>query len=56
MLRSSVVLDEHILTDFPLARNVNLLHYLITILERKYPQVLKFHGDLPSVPEAAKVK
>uniref|UniRef100_A0A3Q2XPV9 Dishevelled associated activator of morphogenesis 1b n=1 Tax=Hippocampus comes TaxID=109280 RepID=A0A3Q2XPV9_HIPCM len=35
--------------------NVNLLHYLITILEKKYPQVLKFHGDLPSVPEAAKV-
>ncbi|XP_051908014.1 disheveled-associated activator of morphogenesis 1-like isoform X2 [Hippocampus zosterae] len=36
-------------------KNVNLLHYLIAILEKKYPQVLEFDADLPSVPEAAKV-
>ncbi|KAM9779112.1 disheveled-associated activator of morphogenesis 1b isoform 3-T3 [Syngnathus typhle] len=42
-------------TKSSIDKNINLLHYLITILEKKYPKVLKFHGDLPSVPEAAKV-
>lgn len=37
-------------------RNITLLHYLITILEKKYPKVMQFHGDLQNVPEAAKVK
>lgn len=37
-------------------RNITLLHYLITILEKKYPKVLQFQEDLKSVPEAAKVK
>ncbi|TRY94074.1 hypothetical protein DNTS_027309 [Danionella cerebrum] len=36
-------------------KNVTLLHYLITILEQKYPKVSFVHNDLQSVPEAAKV-
>ncbi len=39
-----------------LNRNVTLLHYLITILEQKYPKVSLIHEDLHNVPEAAKVK
>lgn len=39
-----------------LNRNVTLLHYLITILEQKYPKVSLIHEDLHDVPEAAKVK
>ncbi|XP_054617510.1 disheveled-associated activator of morphogenesis 1-like isoform X5 [Dunckerocampus dactyliophorus] len=42
-------------TKSSIDKNINLLHYLITILEKKYPKVLKFQGDLQSVPEAAKV-
>ncbi|XP_077367660.1 disheveled-associated activator of morphogenesis 1b isoform X1 [Festucalex cinctus] len=42
-------------TKSSIDKNINLLHYLITILEKKYPKVLQFHADLPSVPEAAKV-
>lgn len=37
-------------------RNITLLHYLITILEKKYPKVLMFQEDLQSIAEAAKVK
>lgn len=37
-------------------RNITLLHYLITILEKKYPKVLMFQEDLQSISEAAKVK
>lgn len=37
-------------------RNITLLHYLITILEKKYPKVMQFQEDLQNVPEAAKVK
>lgn len=44
----------HILTHS--LRNITLLHYLITILEKKYPKVLMLQEDLQSVPEAAKVK
>uniref|UniRef100_A0AAR2KI25 Dishevelled associated activator of morphogenesis 1b n=1 Tax=Pygocentrus nattereri TaxID=42514 RepID=A0AAR2KI25_PYGNA len=36
-------------------RNVTLLHYLITILEQKYPKVVLFQEDLQNVSEAAKV-
>lgn len=39
-----------------LCRNITLLHYLITILEKKYSKVLMFQEDLKAVPEAAKVK
>lgn len=37
-------------------RNITLLHYLITVLEKKYPKVLMLQEDLQSIPEAAKVK
>lgn len=37
-------------------RNITLLHYLITILEKKYPKVMRFQEDLQNVQEAAKVK
>ncbi|XP_072222210.1 disheveled-associated activator of morphogenesis 1-like [Leuresthes tenuis] len=36
-------------------RNVTLLHYMITVLERKFPAVLSFSEELQSVPEASKV-
>ncbi|KAM9466291.1 disheveled-associated activator of morphogenesis 1-A [Clarias gariepinus] len=36
-------------------KNITLLHYLIMILEQKYPKVVLFHEDLQNVPEAAKV-
>uniref|UniRef100_A0ACB8G5Z1 Disheveled-associated activator of morphogenesis 1 n=1 Tax=Sphaerodactylus townsendi TaxID=933632 RepID=A0ACB8G5Z1_9SAUR len=36
-------------------RNITLLHYLITIVEKKYPKVLNLHEELKHVPEAAKV-
>jgi len=39
-----------------LNRNISLLHYLITILEQKYPKVCLIHEDLHNVPEAAKVQ
>uniref|UniRef100_A0A3Q2DIZ7 Dishevelled associated activator of morphogenesis 1b n=1 Tax=Cyprinodon variegatus TaxID=28743 RepID=A0A3Q2DIZ7_CYPVA len=42
-------------TKSSIDKNITLLHYLITILEKKYPKVLKFQEDLQSVSEAAKV-
>ncbi|KAG7242962.1 hypothetical protein INR49_017653 [Caranx melampygus] len=39
---------------YEMSRNITLLHYLITILEKKYPKVLLFQEDLQSVSEAAK--
>uniref|UniRef100_A0A3Q4BKP1 Uncharacterized protein n=1 Tax=Mola mola TaxID=94237 RepID=A0A3Q4BKP1_MOLML len=42
-------------TKSSIDKNITLLHYLITILEKKYPKVLMFHEDLQSVPDAAKV-
>uniref|UniRef100_A0A8C7PG41 Disheveled-associated activator of morphogenesis 1 n=1 Tax=Oncorhynchus mykiss TaxID=8022 RepID=A0A8C7PG41_ONCMY len=42
-------------TKSSIDKNITLLHYLITILEKKYPKVLMFQEDLQSVPEAAKV-
>uniref|UniRef100_A0A3Q2SNS6 Dishevelled associated activator of morphogenesis 1b n=1 Tax=Fundulus heteroclitus TaxID=8078 RepID=A0A3Q2SNS6_FUNHE len=42
-------------TKSSIDKNITLLHYLITILEKKYPKVLKFQDDLQSVSEAAKV-
>ncbi len=41
---------------FCVCRNITLLHYLITILEKQYPKVLMFQEDLQSISEAAKVK
>lgn len=37
-------------------RNITLLHYLITIIEKKYPKVFSLHEELKDVPRAAKVK
>nr|XP_023681253.1 disheveled-associated activator of morphogenesis 1 isoform X1 [Paramormyrops kingsleyae] len=42
-------------TKSSIDKNITLLHYLITILEDKYPKVLQFQEDLQNVPEAAKV-
>lgn len=37
-------------------RNITMLHYLIMIFEKNYPDTLNIQQDLLSVPEAAKVK
>lgn len=37
-------------------RNITMLHYLIMIFEKNYPDTLHIQQDLGSVPEAAKVK
>ncbi|CAN9507366.1 unnamed protein product [Ophioblennius macclurei] len=42
-------------TKSSIDKNITLLHYLITILEKKYPKVLMFQEDLSSISEAAKV-
>ncbi|MBN3323653.1 DAAM1 protein, partial [Atractosteus spatula] len=42
-------------TKSSIDKNITLLHYLITVLEKKYPKVALFHEDLQNVPEAAKV-
>ncbi|XP_035234924.1 disheveled-associated activator of morphogenesis 1 isoform X1 [Anguilla rostrata] len=42
-------------TKSSIDKNITLLHYLITILEKKYPKVVLFQEDLQNVPEAAKV-
>lgn len=36
-------------------KNITLLHYLITVLEQKYPKVMTFSEELQNVPEASKV-
>uniref|UniRef100_A0A671ULT2 Dishevelled associated activator of morphogenesis 1b n=1 Tax=Sparus aurata TaxID=8175 RepID=A0A671ULT2_SPAAU len=41
-------------TKSSIDKNITLLHYLITILEKKYPKVLMFQEDLQSISEAAK--
>uniref|UniRef100_A0A8C9VRH3 Dishevelled associated activator of morphogenesis 1b n=1 Tax=Scleropages formosus TaxID=113540 RepID=A0A8C9VRH3_SCLFO len=42
-------------TKSSIDKNITLLHYLITILEKKYPKVMLLQEDLKNVPEAAKV-
>lgn len=42
-------------TKSSIDKNITLLHYLITILEQKYPKVPLFQEDLQNVSEAAKV-
>ena len=39
-----------------ICRNITLLHYMITVLQKKYPKVAAFSEELLNVPEAAKVK
>ncbi|XP_060127190.1 disheveled-associated activator of morphogenesis 1 isoform X2 [Zootoca vivipara] len=42
-------------TKSSIDKNITLLHYLITIVEKKYPKVLNLHEELRDVPQAAKV-
>ncbi|KTF74079.1 hypothetical protein cypCar_00023658 [Cyprinus carpio] len=42
-------------TKSSIDKNITLLHYLITILEKKYSKVMIFSEELQNVPEAAKV-
>lgn len=37
-------------------RNITLLHYLIMIFEKNYPDLLDIQSELQHLPEAAKVK
>ncbi|XP_076848536.1 disheveled-associated activator of morphogenesis 1-like [Brachyhypopomus gauderio] len=48
-------LNKIVDTKSSIDRNVTLLHYLITLLEQKYPKVALIQDDLQNVPEAAKV-
>uniref|UniRef100_A0A8C6V0L3 Dishevelled associated activator of morphogenesis 2 n=1 Tax=Neogobius melanostomus TaxID=47308 RepID=A0A8C6V0L3_9GOBI len=42
-------------TKSSIDRNITMLHYLIMIFEKNYPDTLQIHNDLNYVPEAAKV-
>ncbi|KAG9336836.1 hypothetical protein JZ751_003184 [Albula glossodonta] len=42
-------------TKSSIDRNITMLHYLIMIFEKNYPDVLRIQDDLHSIPEAAKV-
>ncbi|XP_028298343.1 disheveled-associated activator of morphogenesis 1-like [Gouania willdenowi] len=42
-------------TKSSIDRNITLLHYMITVLEQKYPRVAAFSEELCNVPGAAKV-
>ncbi|XP_068574076.1 disheveled-associated activator of morphogenesis 1 isoform X2 [Cebidichthys violaceus] len=42
-------------TKSSIDKNVTLLHYMITVLEKKYPKMAAFSEELQNVPEAAKV-
>ncbi|XP_043372066.1 disheveled-associated activator of morphogenesis 1 isoform X3 [Dermochelys coriacea] len=42
-------------TKSSIDKNITLLHYLITIVEKKYPKVLSLHEELRDIPQAAKV-
>ncbi|XP_064420822.1 disheveled-associated activator of morphogenesis 1 isoform X2 [Latimeria chalumnae] len=42
-------------TKSSIDKNITLLHYLITILEKKYPKIVHLHEELKHIPEAGKV-
>uniref|UniRef100_A0A8C5MZS7 Dishevelled associated activator of morphosis 1 n=1 Tax=Leptobrachium leishanense TaxID=445787 RepID=A0A8C5MZS7_9ANUR len=42
-------------TKSSIDKNITLLHYLITVVEKKYPKILNLHEELKSIPQAAKV-
>lgn len=42
-------------TKSSIDKNITLLHYLITIVENKYPKVLNLSEELQDIPQAAKV-
>uniref|UniRef100_A0A8D3BZ94 Disheveled-associated activator of morphogenesis 1-like n=1 Tax=Scophthalmus maximus TaxID=52904 RepID=A0A8D3BZ94_SCOMX len=41
-------------TKSSIDKNITLLNYMITVLEKKYPKLVTFSEELPNVPEAAK--
>ncbi|XP_067311058.1 disheveled-associated activator of morphogenesis 2 isoform X4 [Pseudorasbora parva] len=48
-------LNKIVDTKSSIDRNITMLHYLIMIFEKNYPDILNIQQDLLSVPEAAKV-
>ncbi|PWA16326.1 hypothetical protein CCH79_00004689 [Gambusia affinis] len=48
-------LNKIVDTKSSIDRNITMLHYLIMIFEKNYPDTLYIQEDLRSVPEAAKV-
>ncbi|KAK7141902.1 hypothetical protein R3I94_011557 [Phoxinus phoxinus] len=48
-------LNKIVDTKSSIDRNITMLHYLIMIFEKNYPDILNIQQDLFSVPEAAKV-
>ncbi|XP_047677119.1 disheveled-associated activator of morphogenesis 2 isoform X4 [Tachysurus fulvidraco] len=48
-------LNKIVDTKSSIDRNITMLHYLIMIFEKNYPDTLNVQQDLLSVPEAAKV-
>uniref|UniRef100_A0A672YTB9 Disheveled-associated activator of morphogenesis 1-like n=1 Tax=Sphaeramia orbicularis TaxID=375764 RepID=A0A672YTB9_9TELE len=42
-------------TKSSIDKNLTLLHYMITVLEKKYPKATSFSEELQNVPEAAKI-
>ncbi|XP_044128146.1 disheveled-associated activator of morphogenesis 1 [Bufo gargarizans] len=42
-------------TKSSIDKNITLLHYLITVVEKKYPKIISLHEELQSISEAAKV-
>ncbi|KAL1258025.1 hypothetical protein QQF64_011269, partial [Cirrhinus molitorella] len=48
-------LNKIIDTKSSIDRNITMLHYLIMIFEKNYPDILSIQQDLATVPEAAKV-
>ena len=48
--------DLETFLNFLYEKNITLLHYLITIVENKYPKVLNLSEELRDIPQAAKVK
>uniref|UniRef100_A0A671PEE9 Disheveled-associated activator of morphogenesis 2-like n=1 Tax=Sinocyclocheilus anshuiensis TaxID=1608454 RepID=A0A671PEE9_9TELE len=48
-------LNKIIDTKSSIDRNITMLHYLIMIFEKNYPDILNIQQELASIPEAAKV-
>ncbi|XP_005801208.1 disheveled-associated activator of morphogenesis 1 [Xiphophorus maculatus] len=48
-------LNKMVDTKSSIDRNITLLHYMITVLEEKFPRAASFRKELQNVPEASKV-
>ncbi|PWA16609.1 hypothetical protein CCH79_00004445, partial [Gambusia affinis] len=48
-------LNKMVDTKSSIDRNITLLHYMIPVLEEKFPRAASFHKELQNVPEASKV-